>query len=61
MKWYDLKSLNAKLESIRNADGVFSLRLTLEEPILNPEEPVSVKRLEKAVKNGWVIIIKIWL
>lgn len=54
MKWYDLKSLNAKLESIRNADGVFSLRLTLEEPILNPEEPVSVKRLEKAVKNGWV-------
>lgn len=47
MKWYDLTNLNAKLESVRNTDGVFSLQLTL-------KEPVSIEKLENAVKNGWV-------
>lgn len=47
MKWFDLSTQGAKLESVRNADGVFSLQIEL-------KETISEEKLKEAVKNGWV-------
>lgn len=47
MKWFDLSTLGAKLESVRNANGLFSLQIEL-------KETISEEKLKEAIKNGWV-------